>query len=113
MIKTLTQKDYDELFEESEQSCECNPALESFEYLSQIPKQLGTGYYRVIEVYPELRLCIFDIQYYHDLSIKILVNQHPLQFRVLALGMHIDTYGQVGGEHTLISGAWRKRNDYI
>lgn len=109
MTITLTVKDYDELWEESQEQSTCNPVLEAFEYFCETPKKLGKGYYRKIEVYPQLWLSIFDKQYHHDLLFRIPVNNHPLQFGALALGKYIDTDRQIGGEHTFISGGGVQR----
>jgi AraC-like DNA-binding protein len=103
MTITLTRKDYNELLEESQRNSRYNSALEPFESLYENPKQLGKGYYRDIEVYPEFLLTIFDKEYHRDVLFKIPENHHPLQFGVLAVGTYTDTYGQVGGGHTFIS----------
>ncbi|MCC5603296.1 helix-turn-helix transcriptional regulator [Nostoc favosum] len=105
MTITLTIKDYDELLKTSKENTTCYSALEPCEYIDEMPKRLGRGYYREMEVYPELSLIIFDKEYHHDLVLKIPVSNHPLQFGALALGMYTDTYGQVGGGHTFISGS--------
>ncbi|MFQ4144494.1 AraC family transcriptional regulator [Chlorogloeopsis sp. ULAP02] len=106
---TLTEKDYIELLEESEQNSTHHSALEPFEYLHETPKQLGKGYYRAIEVYPEFWLDIFDREYNHDMLFKIPVNHHPLQFGALAVGTYTDTYGKVGEGHTFIAGGGLQR----
>lgn len=103
MTITLTIEDYDKLLEESKEDSTCYPALELYEHLQEIPKQLGGGYYRAIEVYPELLLIIVDKEYYHDIVLKIPESNHPFQFGALALGTYTDTCGQVGGGHTYIS----------
>ncbi|OKH42884.1 hypothetical protein NIES2101_32170 [Calothrix sp. HK-06] len=46
MTITLTVKDYDELWEESQEHSTRNPTLEAFEYFCETPKKLGKGYYR-------------------------------------------------------------------
>ncbi|HIK06883.1 MAG TPA: helix-turn-helix transcriptional regulator [Trichormus sp. M33_DOE_039] len=109
MTITLTIKDYDELLEKSKENNTCYPALEPYEHLEEIPKQLGRGYYRAIEVYPELWLIIIDKEYDHDIILKIPESNHPFQFGALALGMYTDTCGQVGGGHTFISGGGVQR----
>ncbi|MBD2164915.1 helix-turn-helix transcriptional regulator [Calothrix membranacea FACHB-236] len=101
---TLTVKDYNELLKKSKENSTSCPALESDEYFDEMPKQLGKGYYRAIEVYPEMWLCIFDKKYHQDIVLKTPVNHHPLQFGALAVGMYTDQYGQVGGGYTFISG---------
>ncbi|MBW4431891.1 MAG: AraC family transcriptional regulator [Pelatocladus maniniholoensis HA4357-MV3] len=105
MTITLTIKDYDELLEANKESSTYYPALEVYEYLEEIPKQLGKGYYRKIEVYPELTLAIIDKKYKHDTIMKVPVSNHPLQFGALASGMYTDTGEQVRGGPTFISGS--------
>lgn len=104
MTIILTSKDYDELWEEGKAPSTCNPVQESFEYFYEAPKKLGLGYYRKIEVYPQLWLSIFDKQYHHDMLFQVPINNHPLQFGALVLGKYTDTFGQVGEGHTFISG---------
>jgi AraC-like DNA-binding protein len=106
MTITLSSKDYNELLKASKENSISSLGLEADEYLDQIPKQLGRGYYRTIEVYPQLWLCIFDKEYHHDIVLKTPINHHPLQFNALALGMYTDTYGQIGtgNRNTFISG---------
>ncbi|AFZ59626.1 helix-turn-helix transcriptional regulator [Anabaena cylindrica FACHB-243] len=103
MTIALTVKNYNELLKTKENHT-ANSALEQCEYLDEMPKHLGRGYYRAIEIYPELLLTIFDKQYHQDIVLKIPVSNHPLQFGALALGMYTDTYGHIGEGHTLISG---------
>jgi AraC-like DNA-binding protein len=104
MTITLTIKDYNELLKTSKDNSTCYPGLELYEYLDEISQYLGRGYYRAIEVYPELWLNIFDLEYNHDIVLKVPVSHHPLQFGALALGMYTDTCGQIGGGYTFISG---------
>ncbi|MBD2299143.1 AraC family transcriptional regulator [Nostoc sp. FACHB-190] len=99
MTITLSSQDYNELLKASKENREASPGLEADEYLDQMPKHLGRGYYRTIEVYPQLWLCIFDKEYHHDMVLKTPINHHPLQFHALALGMYTDTYGQMGREN--------------
>ncbi|NJM87449.1 MAG: helix-turn-helix transcriptional regulator [Hydrococcus sp. RU_2_2] len=58
MTVTLTQKEEDELWIEAEQNSACKLALEPFEVCHEIPRQLGKGHVRHLEVYPELWLTI-------------------------------------------------------
>ncbi|MDZ8110287.1 MAG: AraC family transcriptional regulator [Nostoc sp. DedQUE12a] len=104
MTITLTIKDYDELWKINKENSTCNSVLEPGEYLDEMPKHLGRGHCREIEVYPELWLSIFDKEYHHDILMKAPLSNHPLQFSVLALGMYKETCGQLGGGNTVISG---------
>jgi hypothetical protein len=110
MTLILSEKNYDELFlEESQQINKYKLGLEPFEDFYQTPKQLGKGYSREIEVYPELWLTVYDEEYYHDVLTKIPINSHPLQFGILVLGMFSDTHGQVNRENMFISGGGVQR----
>ncbi|MEH1839239.1 MAG: AraC family transcriptional regulator [Nostoc sp.] len=95
MTITLTTKEWEELWAEAEMNSQKNP--ESNEYIYQMPRQLGKGYVREIEVYPHLLLSISDSEYYDDVLIKVSEYNHPLQFHVGLLGVNTDD--------TLISGA--------
>jgi len=97
----------------AEAKCNSLPTTEPelVEYLCKIPKQLGTGYVRQIELYPELELEILDYEYRDDVLCKIPEWDHPLQFFVLLSGRCIDKYegqvedgGRVGEGYTCISG---------
>ncbi|MFW9260964.1 helix-turn-helix transcriptional regulator [Nostoc sp. CALU 546] len=109
MTITLTIKDYEELLKESKEDSTFDPTLEPDEHLDEMPKHLGRGYYRAIEIYPELWLIIVDKEYDRDIALKIPESNHPLQFGALALGMYTDTYGQVGEGYTFISGGGIQR----
>ncbi|MEH1845007.1 MAG: hypothetical protein V7L25_08390 [Nostoc sp.] len=78
MTLTLTTKEWDKLWAEAELNSQKNP--ESNEFIYQVPKQLGKGYVRDIEVYPHLLLSISDSEYHDDVLIKIPEYNHPLQF---------------------------------
>lgn len=71
MTITLTLKDDSELWAEAEQNSLSNPVLEPFEFLCEIPKQLGKGYERVIELSLDLWLNIFDYKYHDNVLIKV------------------------------------------
>lgn len=107
MTITLTNDDYIELLD-NEQNSTCNVSIES-EYIYEIPKQLGKGYYRQIEVYPDLCLNIDDQQFYDDVLIRTSVNNHPLQFGVITLGGYTHSYGLVGEDNSFISGGGVQR----
>ncbi|QDL07266.1 hypothetical protein DP114_04525 [Brasilonema sennae CENA114] len=82
MTITLTMKEELELWAEADQNTLQNP--EPHEFVGQIPRQLGTGYVRDIEVHPNLWLKILDYEYHDEVLIKIPDWDHPLQFHVLA-----------------------------
>ncbi|WP_375510090.1 hypothetical protein [uncultured Nostoc sp.] len=100
MTITLTEKEQCELWEEAQMNSLQNPEPDEFIY--QVPRQLGKGYVREIEVYPNLWLTISDSEYHDDVLVKIPQSNHPLQFGVYVLGIYAD--------NTLISGAGVQRS---
>ncbi|MDZ8264280.1 AraC family transcriptional regulator [Nostoc sp. ChiQUE01b] len=102
MTITLTHKEDSELWEEAERSNSQNP--EKFETIYQIPKQLGKGCERNIEVFPHLWLSIFNWQYHDDVRREIPLSEHPLHFDVLLSGKIKSDYGRFGEGYTHISG---------
>ncbi|MEH2244949.1 hypothetical protein [Nostoc sp.] len=91
MTITLTQKENSELWAEAIQNSLQNSEPDEFIY--QVPRQLGKGYVRNIEVYPDLWLSISDYEYHDDVLIKIPAQGHPLQFCVFLSGIVTDDYG--------------------
>ncbi|MDZ8084278.1 MAG: AraC family transcriptional regulator [Nostoc sp. DedQUE12b] len=102
MTITLTHKEDSELWEEAERSSSQNP--EKFETICQIPRQLGKGCERNIEVFPHLWLSIFNWQYHDNVRCEIPLSEHPLHFNVLLSGKIKSDYGKLGEGYTLISG---------
>jgi len=74
------------MYEDWELWAEANPISlqqtqgESFEIIREIPKRLGKGYVRDIEVYPELWLMIVDYEYHDDVLCRIPEWNHPCNF---------------------------------
>ncbi|MGI2908682.1 hypothetical protein [Tolypothrix sp. VBCCA 56010] len=87
MTITLTLKEESELWAEAEINSLQNP--EPDEFLCQLPRQLGKGYARNIEVHPHMWLTILDCEYHDNVLIKIQEWDHPLQFGVYLSGREI------------------------
>ncbi|MDM9382160.1 AraC family transcriptional regulator [Chlorogloeopsis sp. ULAP01] len=110
MTITLTLKEEWELWAEANHNTLQKPKPEPFEILCEIPKRLGKGYTRKMELYPGLWLLILDYEYHDDVLIKIPEWDHPVQFCVLLSGRCIDEYGGQSGEgYTCISGSGVQR----
>ncbi|MEH2273499.1 MAG: AraC family transcriptional regulator [Nostoc sp.] len=78
---------------------------EPFESYCQMPKQLGKGYVRDIEVYPQVWLGIENYEFYDDVLYQDCDCDHPLQFAVCLSGTARDEFGgQIKEGYTLISG---------
>jgi hypothetical protein len=86
MSITLTMKENCQLWAEAKQNSHQTPVKEPFEIISEMPKQLGKGYLRDIEVHPELWLTIWDCEYHDDVLMKIPEWDHPLQLGAALLG---------------------------
>ncbi|MDF5733551.1 MAG: hypothetical protein PUP92_37640 [Rhizonema sp. PD38] len=72
------------------------------EFICQMPRLLGKGYERDIQVYPNILLTVHDLEYHDDVLVKFPESNHPLQFSVDILGVNAD--------NTLISGAGIQRS---
>ncbi|MEH2407736.1 helix-turn-helix transcriptional regulator [Nostoc sp.] len=106
MTITMTAQQEEKLWDEVAQSVVCDATSESVEFTYEMPKQLGKGGSRSIEIHPEISLAIMDYQYHNDVSIGCTECEHPLQFGVLLSGSTIDEYGgKVGEGYTCISGS--------
>ncbi|MEH2339059.1 AraC family transcriptional regulator [Nostoc sp.] len=110
MTITMTAQEEEELWDEVAQSVVCDATSEPFEFTCEMPKQLGKGGSRSIEVHPEISLAIMDYQYHNDVIIRCTESEHPLQFGVLLSGSVIDEYGgKLGEGYTCISGGGIQR----
>ncbi|MDZ7960274.1 MAG: AraC family transcriptional regulator [Aulosira sp. DedQUE10] len=110
MTIILTMKEDWELWAEASHNSPQQPGQEPFEILRPMPKRLGKGYIRDIEVHPHLWLEIWDCEYHNDVLCKIPEWDHPLQFCVYLSGKVIDEYGKQSGEgYTCISGSGVQR----
>jgi AraC-like DNA-binding protein len=87
MSLDLTAQEVDEIWLEAEQQCPPVTSIDRLETLHSIPSILGSGYYREIDLYPGLDLCIHCEIYHHDMIGQALENQHLVQFQVLLSGV--------------------------
>ncbi|MEH2182612.1 hypothetical protein [Nostoc sp.] len=84
------------------------------EFIDQVSSWEGKGYEREIEVHPNLRLSIYDIEFYYDSLGKSCESDHPVQFQVLLVGKGFDEFGgQIGEGYTLISGSGVQRAMFL
>ncbi|MEH2084677.1 MAG: AraC family transcriptional regulator [Nostoc sp.] len=110
MTITLTLEQERDFWAEARQNSQQN-SLEPYESYSQIPRQLGKGYSRSIEVHPQVWLGIGNYEYYDDILEPGCECVHPLEFAVSISGTTIDEFGgQLGEGYTLISGGGIQRN---
>ncbi|MFN6560471.1 MAG: helix-turn-helix domain-containing protein [Nostoc sp. ChiSLP01] len=101
--------EWQEWWAEARQNSQQN-SLEPFESYCQVPRQLGKGYRRSIEVHPQVWLGIGNYEYYDDILNQSCECDHPLQFAVLLSGISREEYGgQIGEGYTLISGGGIQR----
>ncbi|MEH1926475.1 AraC family transcriptional regulator [Nostoc sp.] len=104
MTITPTPERETELWAEARQNSQQNLS-EPFESYCQVPKQLGKGYTRSIEVYPQVWMGIANYEYYDDVLEPGCECVQPLQFCVRLSGKVIDEFGgQIGEGYTAISG---------
>ena len=106
MTITLTTKEETELWTEAVQTNPSDSTAASFECCCQVPKQLGHGCIRDIEVHPGLWLALYDYQYQDDVQVHTPTWDHLVQFGALLSGTIADQNGQAWGRgHTLIAGS--------
>ncbi|MEH2201682.1 hypothetical protein [Nostoc sp.] len=91
MTITLTPQQERELWAEARQNSQQNSS-EPYESSCQIPRQLGKGYTRSIEVHPQLWLGIANYEYYDDVLEAGCECVHPLQFVVHLSGTTRDEF---------------------
>ena len=109
MTIILTPKQETEFWAEAERDSQQN-SLEPFESYCQIPKQLGKGYVRSIEVHPQVWLGIGKREYYDEVLESGCECVHPLEIGVRLCGTTTDEHGgQLGEGYTLISGGGIQR----
>ncbi|BAZ20936.1 transcriptional regulator [Kalymmatonema gypsitolerans NIES-4073] len=68
MTITLTMKEESQLWAEAKHNNRQQPQREPFEIFQELPKELGKGYVRDVEVHPEFQLGIFDYEYHDDVK---------------------------------------------
>ncbi|MEH2273503.1 MAG: hypothetical protein V7K40_01385 [Nostoc sp.] len=102
--------EWQEYWAEAAKNSPQNPS-EPFEFYCQVPQQLGKGYVRDIEVYPQVWLGIGSEEYYDNILTKTDDESvHPLQFAVLLSGIiRQENGGELGEGYTLISGGGIQR----
>ncbi|MEA5623634.1 AraC family transcriptional regulator [Nostoc sp. UHCC 0251] len=111
MTITLTMKEESELWAEANYNSPKKSKQEPFEVIHEVPRQLGKGYLRDIEVWPHICMTILDYEYHDNVLVKIPDWDHSLQFCVLLSGRAINEHGgQVGEGYTCISGSGIQRN---
>jgi AraC-like DNA-binding protein len=87
MSLDLTAQEVDAIWMEAEQHCSPVTSIDRLETMRTMPSQLGSGYYREIELCPGLELAIFNETYHKDLTFRGVEHQHLVQFMVHLSGV--------------------------
>ncbi|HHP7231833.1 MAG TPA: helix-turn-helix transcriptional regulator [Xenococcaceae cyanobacterium] len=102
MTITITQKDYWDFFTEVEQQ---SPQVDSTDVSYSYPSQLGTGYYRFIELRSGLELSIEQYQL-HDRTIVLQGDRlHSLEMSFLLSGQNYEGDDFIGAGQTIFCGS--------
>jgi AraC-like DNA-binding protein len=104
MTITLTDKEWNELWDEAVYTSEQDPGSKLERVLREAPQRLGKGYLQGTEIYPELWLTCGDVEYDDEILMKTPINEHTLHFDVFLSGKIITNHGQCGEGYTLICG---------
>jgi hypothetical protein len=71
-----------------------------------IPASLGQGYYREIELSPEMTLSFYDYDFAEDIELTVPVHEHLVQCMVLTAGAwDCDIYPEFGRSCAYLSGS--------
>jgi len=108
MTLSYSSADFSELvYGKPAQSSRHNLLLDEFELLYEVPKCIGQGYIREIELSPGLWLEILNYEYHDRLTIKAPVHDHLVQFMILSSGLihHNEVYPTLGGNCSYLSGS--------
>jgi AraC-like DNA-binding protein len=106
MTIELANKDFEELWAQAPEPQQ----MSEIETLVQVPRSLGRGYIREIQLDPEFSIEIWEIQGCDDLRIACPTERHPIEFGVLLSGyITTDVNGDWNRQQTLISGGGIQR----
>ncbi|MEM6436525.1 MAG: AraC family transcriptional regulator [Cyanobacteria bacterium P01_D01_bin.115] len=81
----LTWQESNELWVEAVQQSPTITSTDGLDTIQALPPRIGSGYGRITELQPEMELNIFSGTF-HDLTLRMPENEHPLQFTVYLSG---------------------------
>jgi AraC-like DNA-binding protein len=87
MSRYLTAQEHDEIWLEAKQHCPPATSIDRVETIYSASSSLGSVYFREIELYPGLELCIQHATHYENLIVQSLENEHLVQFQVWLSGV--------------------------
>ena len=108
MALSFSAADFGELvYNKPTQSDIHNLLLDEFELLYELPSCIGQGYIQQIELCPGLDLEIWNHEYHDDITLKVPVHDHLVQFLLLSSGFihHDQVYPTLGGKYSYLSGS--------
>jgi len=106
MTLILNEFNWDELYEQTSITCPDSLILDEFEELTGIPKILGRGYSRGMELSPGVWLNFTDCEYHQDFIAQIPAHEHPIQITILPSGyFDCDIHPKLGGSRSYFSGS--------
>ncbi|PSN08516.1 AraC family transcriptional regulator [filamentous cyanobacterium CCT1] len=86
MTLILNQADWDELHEQAPQPELGSQVLDEFESLIGVPKSIGRGYHRGMELSPGVWLSFAEASYQQDVRVNVPAHNHPIQIGVFLSG---------------------------
>lgn len=102
----LNQTDWKELCQQTLQPQPYNLVLDDFEELWGIPKTLGAGFSRRMELSPGVWLQFLDCEYQRDFALKTPDHDHLIQFMILLSGSYCnDIYPTFSKARSYFSGS--------
>lgn len=105
MTLVLHQSDWDELTQQTPEFSD-NLSPNFFETSRELPKYLGRGYTRCMELLPGVWLDMIDHEFHQNWLLKMPAHDHSVQYLVLLSGLihHVDIYPTLGGSCSYLSG---------
>ncbi|PIG91089.1 AraC family transcriptional regulator [Gloeocapsopsis sp. IPPAS B-1203] len=107
MTLILNKFDWDELLWQTLTTHSDNLVLDEFEELVEVPKQIGQGYCRMLELLPGMWLDLWEREFNQDLIVKTPVHEHLIQISILLSGfVYCDgVHPDLGGMRSYFSGS--------
>lgn len=105
----LTWQEANALWAEAAQQSPFTTSSDGLETIESLPTQVGSGHNRIIELQPGIELSIFGCTF-HDVTLRMPENLHPVQFTVLLSGIVEGIEGPcINANLGLVSGSGMQR----
>jgi len=107
MTLTLSAAQYSQLRQQNIPTESHNQTCDDWETLVPVPKSLGQGQTRNMELSPGVWLDLMDFEFHDNFGIKAPVHEHLVQYLILSSGLiyNDEVYPTFGGSRSYFSGS--------